>query len=163
MSALTVPLPDSIPDTFLAYVAGFFDGEGTIAACIKFRVNRNSYGCVVQVAIGNTNKTVLEYIQGLTGLGNIREVQVKYPNAKIIYHWALTNQTDKLKFLKLILPFLKVKRLNAELAIKYFESRIATGHLPSAHNPLTKGELELIKRMRSINGRRRKNSYENLC
>lgn len=100
----------------VAYIAGFFDGEG----CVRLKQasqGGNSY--MVWVSITNSNNGILEYISNFFG-GKVRKAE-KTPN-KTIYHLVITcvEGTD---FLKTIIGFLKEKRTQAELAIYFQEHK----------------------------------------
>lgn len=96
----------------IAYIAGFFDGEG----CIRIKkANQKGNSYYVIAHITNSNKEILEYIQRLFG-GQIRQ-QEKTPN-KTIYQYMITSAeaTDMLITLDC---FLIEKEEQARLAIKF--------------------------------------------
>lgn len=100
----------------IAYIAGFFDGEGCVR--IKHASQKgNSY--YVWVAITNSNKGILEEVEELFG-GNVRRAE-KTVN-KIIYHYLITS-SEAVDFLRTISPFLKDKKDQAELAIAFHEEK----------------------------------------
>jgi hypothetical protein len=67
--------------TDLAYLAGFFDGEGSLG-------NRAPHG-YFRLDIGNTNRTILELFKRAFG-GNIYEKKTHSPlSRKQMYQWAL--------------------------------------------------------------------------
>ena len=89
-----------------AYVAGFFDGEG----CISI-YTRHKRGLHIKVSV--TQHRDADWI--------LEEIQQKYGG--VIYRWeGKVTQLEwlgikRLHFLRIIVPFLKIKRLLAELAI----------------------------------------------
>ena len=96
----------------IAYIAGFMDGEG----CIRIKKasqGGNSY--YVWVAITNSNKEILDFIQGIFG-GQVRKAE-KTVN-KTIYHYLVTS-SEATDMLKTLMGFLIEKYEQAELAI-YF-------------------------------------------
>ena len=100
----------------VAYIAGFFDGEG----CIRIKQasqGGNSY--YVWVAITNSNKEILDYIVGIFG-GSVKKAE-KTKN-KTIYH-LLVASSEATDMLKTMLGFLKEKKEQAELAIKFHENK----------------------------------------
>jgi len=100
----------------VAYIAGFFDGEG----CVRVKQasqGGNSY--YVWVAITNSNKSILDYIAGIFG-GSVKKAE-RTPN-KIIYHLLITS-SEATDMLKTLLGFLREKKEQAELAIKFHETK----------------------------------------
>lgn len=107
----------------LAYIAGFFDGEGS------FQVTRNkgtkykdSYG--ILVGFSNTDKGIIEWfedrIDGKTSIGNRYE-----DNRKTIFRFTV-HSGDREVFLHAIYPYLKIKKDVARLVIE-FQTMIRKG------------------------------------
>lgn len=103
-----------------AYVAGFVDGEGFIGIV---RDNRNSgYFYRVRMEAGNTSKDIarwLEYKFKRKAVLRDRKNKAHKP----MYQWGLTDKLA-LNFLNQILPYLIIKRRQAELAIKFQSLRV---------------------------------------
>jgi len=104
----------------LAYAAGFFDGEGCINIT-RFRwhcteTKRPGVYYKLRVMVTNTDLPVLEWCQRLWG-GAILERKVK-GNRRRSWSWDLY-ETDSARFLKDVLPYLKLKRPQADLALEY--------------------------------------------
>lgn len=100
----------------IAYVAGFFDGEG----CVRIKQasqGGNSY--YIWVAITNSNKETLDYIANLFG-GMVRRAE-KTVN-KVIYHFLITS-SEAVEMLKVLSPFLQEKKKQAELAIIFHDTK----------------------------------------
>src|SRR5690348_6559177 len=104
----------------LSYMAGFFDGEGTVG--IKFikssrKVPLHSpYVTVSQVTPG-VLRWMREYFGG--------SIYLKPPSAKGqgIWCWQLS-QRLAINFLKEIQPYLRIKKAEAELVIEAFQERV---------------------------------------
>jgi len=93
---------------FYLWLAGFVDGEGSIGV--------TSGPGRLRLRISNTNEIVLRYIQYLVG-GWISGPKERGKNSKP--HWTITISGTKGKtILEKILPFLVIKRKQAELAIQ---------------------------------------------
>lgn len=102
--------------TEIAYIAGFFDGEG----CVRIKqANQggNSYYLIAHIT--NTNPIILKKVQGLFG-GNTR-LQEKGKN-KPIYNWYITS-SEANDFLKVLYPFLIEKKSQAELGINFHQNK----------------------------------------
>ncbi len=102
----------------LAYTAGIIDGEGWIS--IKNRQIKNGYrNYCLKVGVASTNEPIINWLKGNYG-GSICFVKSR-GNRKDKWVWDLaTKQASEL--LKLVLPYLKIKNPQAELALK-FQSR----------------------------------------
>lgn len=101
----------------IAYIAGFFDGEG----CVRIKhANQGGNSYYVWVAITNTDKPTLDFVMELFG-GQIRKAEKK--TNKWAYHFLITS-SEAVDMLKTLLPFLRQKKEQAELAV-YFHERKA--------------------------------------
>lgn len=102
----------------IAYIAGFFDGEG----CVRLKQsNQNEDSYYVIAHLTNSYKPVLEEVQELFG-GVIRK-QERTPN-KTIYNWCVSS-SEAVDFLRTVVPFLKEKKPQAEYAIDFHERKSA--------------------------------------
>ena len=97
----------------LSYLAGFFDGEGCISILKTTKKDWNpSY--FLQAQIGQKYGSTLDWVKENFG-GNVYK--------KRDQTWIVTN-FKAYEFIKLVEPFLKYKKPQAELAIKFYEERI---------------------------------------
>lgn len=96
------------------YFAGFFDGEGYVGLLKRTRGKYIEH--FVQLSIGQKDGAIMDWIKLNIG-GNI--YFVKRDGS---YYWTSSNQSAY-KILKRIIPYLKYKKPQAELAIKFFEER----------------------------------------
>lgn len=96
----------------LAYIAGFVDGEGSISI---YRRAKDTY--TPYLSVSNTNLEVLEYINHVLGdTGYL--IKMKMPNPKHKTAWKLRFDSVKCNaILKLLLPYLRLKHRQAEMAI----------------------------------------------
>ena len=107
----------------LAYLAGFFDGEGSVSISENGKPSPRalSPNHTLQVAIGNTDITVLKQIQQHFG-GYLTTRCPSKPRHKTVYQWSLRS-TGAADFLKAIRPYLKMKCKQADIAIAFQESK----------------------------------------
>lgn len=103
--------------TIYAYLAGFFDGEGSIAI---ERAGLNSQSLRIQAV--NTDPRPIEMLQNVFA-GNFRSTQYRGKTKdgrdyKPIYIWRASNTLAK-DALASMLPYLTVKRERAEIAIAF--------------------------------------------
>ena len=108
-----------IDDTEIAYIAGLFDGEGHVGIGRMQRPSSLPPCYTLNVAISNTHLPVLEELQGSFG-GKIWTSKGKRFGKKPVYVLRFRkSEADKL--LRLILPYLRIKKVSAEYAIQFLE------------------------------------------
>jgi hypothetical protein len=103
-----------VPEAELAYIAGFFDGEG----CISAVADRRGY-VSVRLNISQKFDIPLLFIQARFG-GNIRW------HRGTVWHWEAYGDAA-LNMLRALLPYLMLKRPQAELAIEFLAARNGPG------------------------------------
>ncbi len=130
----------------LAYAAGIIDGEGTIV--IEKSHDRKSRGHIryrMQVSVTNTNPVLIEWLHDKF---NGSTYSFAYDNGKhkdmLIWRISSDKASD---FLNAVMPFLKLKKLQAKLAIE-FQSPIIT----KRRKPLTEEELAVREAQRLTMG-----------
>ena len=103
----------------IKYLAGFFDGEGSIS--IIFRQYKNgARGYQVLVQISNTNLSILEIFKEKFG-GQIRPLKKMMSQYKQAWLWRIVSR-QALSFLEQIIPYLIIKTNQAILAISFQKS-----------------------------------------
>jgi len=101
----------------LAYYAGFFDGEGSIM--ITHRTKKHYH--TLEIRITNTNYQVLKQFEDCFG-GGVYKGSVINWRYKPRWQWCIS-ASKALAFLKLIYPYLRLKKKEAETAIEFQEGR----------------------------------------
>lgn len=111
-----------LTDTEAAYIAGFFDGEGMVT--ISMQRTKGSRGMRVNPAytmsirVSQSSLPVIRWMVDKCG-GSITEKRIKGPGRR---HWILAKKSNSARiFLEKILPYLIVKREQAEYAIAFQE------------------------------------------
>lgn len=84
------------------YIAGFFDGEGTISCFGKHKV--------VRVVISQTNQEVLDKIKDFTGVGNVIKETKRESHWKDSWIYYISKNEDSLMFLESLVDKLIVKK-----------------------------------------------------
>jgi len=130
----------------LSYFAGFFDGEGCVG--VTNRIPPHS-ALFIRTQVVNTNLEVLEQMKRAFG-GSIQIRKAKL-NWQQMYTWQCTTQVAY-HFLKQILPYLRLKRKQAELAIEFQEDRGYRGQRRSPEQ-LQRGQ-QIRTLISSLNGRK---------
>lgn len=113
-------LLDQLNEASLAYIAGLFDGEGSVT--ITRRKQWNYF--FLTITITNTNKDVISKLQELLG-GSVHHKIYKNPKYKQGWYWQANTKRAGL-ILEKLLPYLIIKRGKAEIAIQ-FQNHIRKG------------------------------------
>lgn len=130
----------------VSYASGYFDGEGCI-------YTRHQNTIQVSLAIDCRNsKASLGILKGLFG-GNIG---VRYSNRdkKCFYYWRLQDSLKIKKALKIMLPFLRLKKKEAELGVRLCERVIVAkkthgrAFLSDHENELRQSLADELKRLK---------------
>lgn len=121
------------------YLAGLFDGEGSVGlyAVTNGRANSKTYYSPKLVIVG-TYRPMIEAVHAFVGLGSFstqkRQALSVLPNSKTKYSvsgrsktrlckqgwkWAVTSQSDIVHVLKKIIPLLHEKRTQAEAVLAF--------------------------------------------
>ena len=103
----------------LAYAAGFLDGEGCIRISRRNPRDGRSTSYSLSVMIYQKDGEIMDWLYGNFG----GMVYLKNKTSNWIYEWRVT-EVKAYNFLKELLPFLKYKRKQAELAIQFQQRRI---------------------------------------
>jgi len=102
----------------LAYTAGIIDGEGCISICKHSSpTSRYRYRYDLRVDVGMCEELIPMWLYMHFG-GNLRNHKGRKPSHRPVYHWQIASKQAQ-HFLELILPYLKTKRPQAELAITF--------------------------------------------
>ena len=104
-----------------AYLAGIFDGEGNLYAQRRQPASFPRW----QLSVGNTDTNLMAWLAAFGG--NVRLLGRAGHNkrTKDYYCWRLTGAANVLRFLLAVRPWLIIKRLTADEAIKTIRARMA--------------------------------------
>lgn len=108
----------SLPTIELAYLAGFFDGEGCIhvSKCKRSDRKNDRFQYQLRIQISQKNREPLDKLVAGWG-GGIYDIK-----SKGMYSWQLHSRKAE-RFLEAILPFLRDKAEQAELALIFQANR----------------------------------------
>ena len=122
------------------YAAGLIDGEGCIQ--IKKVMPRGKRNTEYSLAI-NINMTDIESLDFMFGVfgGKLYKNIQRIENCLPVHRWEITRDQAK-KFLKQILTFLKVKKSQAELAIRFQELRKKEARENGRYRPISQFKLD---------------------
>jgi len=140
-------------DALLAYAAGIIDGEGSISIYHIPRDNGRKR-CALRVIVGNTDPWLIRFLQvNFGGSVHCRHLHLRNPNHNDCWIWTATT-TQAGQFLYKILPYLCLKRSQAEIALKWWERRRNTGHtLTDAEQALDEADRLLMLSCNSRKGK----------
>ena len=117
----------------LAYLAGILDGEGSI--CITRTKPKGLYKhsrYTLAINITNTNEWLIRWID-FNFKGTINRTRL--PSRRDCWRWQV-HSSKAVEFLRLLLPYLKIKKPQAELALMFLARR--KGH----HWAMKKGKTD---------------------
>lgn len=115
----------NLTPTELAYIAGLFDGEGTISLIGNqgHRTKPAPNGYVsARVEISNTNRVLIDWLQVRLG-GQVHTTGKYSPTCKQGYKWRAAMTQPALDILEAVLPYLVIKRAQAEIVLEYGKRR----------------------------------------
>lgn len=140
----------------LAYLAGLFDGEGTI--CIQkdsrpcCKDNGKGWNPIYNVTarIGMINQDAIQLYKDVLGVGYV-DCEKVYHAFRPMYRWAVRAKDDVKYVLETLLPFLRVKKAQAELGLRYYQECPSRRGLFLTPEILAKKE-EFMLEMKKLNG-----------
>lgn len=105
----------------LAWVAGFFDGEGCISIWkqkpTSYRGQSKNISHILKVSVSNTNESSIDYLVSLFGGYKSKRNANTKKNQKLVWAWeCCANKAET--FLRIVYPYLRIKKFRAEIAIQ---------------------------------------------
>lgn len=117
-------------DVWVAWLAGLFDGEGSIGLYEKSgkpQNGRNTRAWQMRVTITNTSQVLLDKIVAILKTHELafylQENQIQKANWKPRWQIIFTGHSKARKFLELTRPYLVDKAKEADLLLEFFEIR----------------------------------------
>ena len=113
-----------------AYLAGLFDGEGSISIVHQRSPRKDNPEHRIHrlvVMIGMTDKPPIQKLYDAFKFGCFDEKPIKSPNHKTIYRVTMCGKQG-LKFLETLYPFLIVKKERAEIGMEFQKRLTKIGH-----------------------------------
>jgi hypothetical protein len=98
-----------------AYIAGLFDGEGCVLISTKQRFGRAVFW--LEISITNTDKPVLDWILATVG-GRMQKKPHNKKGNRDLWRWRASSR-EAAGVLEILLPYLRIKREQARLAIEF--------------------------------------------
>lgn len=93
---------------FLAWFAGFWEGEGSFYLLTKNGETKTSF------QIAQNVREPLDLIQSKLGVGYVRFVKPKGFNLRIHYEWRVASQNEVINVIDSLIPFLKFRKAKVQ-------------------------------------------------
>jgi len=132
----------------LAYTAGIIDGEGCI--CISRKAEnryKKGYSLFLQVTATNTKEWLGQWLK--MQFGGFIFADTGRGNRQVCWRWCVIGN-DAIAFLEKVLPYLQLKKSQAELAIAFQKNRKRTKNLSEGDNAVQEAQRIM---MMSLNKR----------
>lgn len=102
----------------LPYIAGLFDGEGTIVISGPTPSDPKKYQ--LRVAVAMCHEETVRQLHDALGYGTVREVDAQRynPNASLRYDWRCSG-SSALRFIRDVRPWLVTKKDAADVALRF--------------------------------------------
>lgn len=140
---------------FWIWLAGFFDGEGSVLLGRYIRKRDGFPRIKTEVLVANTSKIVMKEIAETLDMPLYEE---KRPDRKYLYTVRICKHENVSLLLEKLIPHLKVKRVQAELLYAYCVSRLEK----SRRSDYTPEELQIFKKIRELNNIHGRSKYTEL-
>jgi len=104
-------------DLILAYYAGFVDGEGYIGIKKDCKDKKRGYSCIYseKVSVACNSELIIRSFNDIV-VGGIYKHKPSKLSKHPYWSWEVSNEKAR-TFLKLIHPYLKIKKLEADLVL----------------------------------------------
>lgn len=138
-----------------AYLAGFFDGEGSFTICRRPE-KRSPVGYSYQpyVEVTSTNEEIIRWLYGFIGKGFVMW-RPRKANANNAFSLHITGLETIIEFISLLYPYLRLKKAVASKVRQFCKSRQKTSILSREKRGFTKKELKIFDEIRALNKRGR--------
>ena len=148
---MAVKLINNMTNEQIAYLAGIIDGEGTISVSRKKdKTMKRKMSLRPFLSVANTNLELIQWMYEITGLGQMSKLRI----SKNIKHtpfkrWTVwTRQAEQI--VKLILPYLIVKKLQALACLELLNNQ---KHVPGLTEEAWNKQLEIADILTKLNKR----------
>ena len=135
--------------TQLAYIAGLFDGEGSVSRYRERRKNRKNPTWVIRCEVNMTDRAIIKWLHETLGFGSFHK---KPPSknqlgSRMQYRWCCSYR-DALKFAKLIISYARVKRKKLQKIIDHYDKfslRYTNDRDVRVHHPVSRDGNYILK------------------
>jgi len=148
--------------TDLAYIAGIVDGEGTVGIARMRRKESKSWTYTLRVSVQMSAEFIARWLQFSFG-GRVYPRRWSGQNWKAQYQWVISGE-EAGGFLKAILPYLRLKRAQAELVFRFMEIKGKGQRANAFERYIQELHYQEIKKLnrRGVNGRENKSDVSSM-
>jgi hypothetical protein len=120
-----------------SYIAGIMDGEGCIATS-----NDTRNGCpTVRIAVSMADSYIPQWLhEKFSGSFIYIKRNRKHLNERTQYVWSVSKSIDVINFLEKIIPYLKIKKNRAKLALKLANLIVTRKNNPKSYSRCMDGK-----------------------
>ena len=130
----------------LAYAAGIIDGEGCIRITTRQPRNNRSFQHSLLVMVAQKDGSLMDWLYGVFG-GVVYLKNKRTDGTDWIYERRVM-ENKAAEVLKQVLPFMTVKKRQAELALQFQTHKTGAGNYGDGrYKPLSQHEIELRNRL----------------
>lgn len=133
----------------LGWVAGIIDGEGWVGISKNWNKTNENYYLAPCVSVSSTTRSMQDELQRLLEFGSVHRRtahQKRKPNEKPQFTWAIWSVPTVMAFLKVIEPYLIVKR-----RVSYLVRTFCEGRMQRDQEPYSKVDWNLYAKVRKFN------------
>lgn len=137
------------------YFAGLFDGEGTICIQkddreIRGKYKKHSPVYTVTLRIGMIDREIIQSFYTFMKVGYF-DCEKKYHQFRPMYRWSVRAKEQVKISLKKLMPFLRLKKPQALLAMRFYEEAPTQRYTPTPEDIIAKKESFYLE-MKRLNG-----------
>lgn len=152
--------------TEIAYIAGLIDGDGHIGIVSRLKAKQGEFQSMAQytlcVKLCLAHETAVRWVCDKVGAGSVTLNESKQTQKKS-WMWFVAARSAA-DFLKVIEPYLIVKKRHAEIAAKFYATVGAKDLSANRRKFLSKKaaaiRIECVNEIRSLSTKRRKHAIE---
>lgn len=147
----------AISEREMGWLGGIIDGEGSIGAQRRFINSDKPKSLLMIMQLTNTSEVMIEKVvnlldrMGIKHYINSSHLSYVNPNHKDVYHVRIHRVLDMEKFLRLIMPYLVVKRPQAALATRFVKSRLDRRAIQGNPVPYSDDEIDMCRGIIELN------------
>ena len=134
-----------------AYVAGYFDGEGSISIATPYSKRNDKRYHRLHVSITSTDFETLDWFQQHFG-GVVTSHRLGVGNAKPSARWQVTGQIAE-QFIRTIIPYLRHKRERAEIALAIRALKVKQGGQSKGRKGVVRVTSEIYEQREALRQR----------
>jgi len=125
--------------TEIAYIAGIFDGEGSVSLVKSHAARTRGRYIYPLVRIANTDEALINWLEKKIPFGHRLYTSYRNGSYKKVHHFGCACG-EAIEFLRLILPYLIIKHKRAKLLLNYWaeneKARLDAGGYFGNHHPI---------------------------